>query len=195
MLERLAEKNQMPAYATKARKGKPVRIVAQLIALFLTVLFVGGCYTHPLTAVASTIPIDFESQQLVYIGDVEGRACIRNVLFLLPLDRDASIDTAKKNALASIPPEQGNAIGLIDVSIDVESMSLFIYNRNCTIVRGKAVGLSAPKSNGDETKSYSPGSYAEPAVAPTPTPLNSPEPDIPTTEARDPIEPAPVDLL
>jgi len=97
-----------------------------------------GCYTTPLQAIPSTIPLDTESSRLTLLGPAEGESCSANILFLIPVRTDGSIYTAKAKALASTGKRGG--VGLIDVSIDEDSAYGLFYNEKCTIVRGMLVG-------------------------------------------------------
>ena len=59
------------------------------------------------------------------IGDIEGKSCSRNILFLIPLSLDASIYTAAKDA------------GISEIStVDQTAFYSGFYNQRCTIVHG-----------------------------------------------------------
>lgn len=59
------------------------------------------------------------------VGDLKGKACSRNILFIIPLGLDNSIHSAAKDA------------GVSEIStVDSESFYSGIYNQNCTIVHG-----------------------------------------------------------
>ncbi len=59
------------------------------------------------------------------ISDSEGRACARNLFFIIPLGIDNSVYTAAKNG------------ELKEISTwDSEGFYTGIYNSNCTVVRG-----------------------------------------------------------
>lgn len=73
-------------------------------------------------AVSCATPITATSNK---VGDVEGKACARNILFFIPLSLDNSIYTAAKN---------GN---LKEIStVDQNSLYLGLYNQSCTVVHG-----------------------------------------------------------
>ena len=79
--------------------------------LMLSVLFV-SC-ASPITATSNKV------------GDVEGKACSRNILFIIPLSLDASIHTAAKDA------------GITEIStVDQTAFYSGFYNQRCTIVHG-----------------------------------------------------------
>lgn len=84
----------------------------QLIALLsLSVLF-SSCST-PITATSNKV------------GNVEGKACSRNIFFIIPLSLDASIYTAAKDA------------GISEIStVDTNYFYSGIYNQFCTVVHG-----------------------------------------------------------
>lgn len=74
--------------------------------------------------VSCSTPITATSNKL---GDVEGKACSRNILFLIPLSLDSTIYTAAKDA------------GITEIStVDQSSFYTGIYNQQCTIVHGTA---------------------------------------------------------
>jgi hypothetical protein len=59
------------------------------------------------------------------VGDVEGKACSRNILFVIPLSLDASIHSAAKDA------------GISEIStVDQTAFYSGIYNQRCTVVHG-----------------------------------------------------------
>ena len=60
------------------------------------------------------------------LGDLEGKSCSRNILFIIPLGLDASIYTAAKSG------------GITEIStVDQTSFITGIFNQTCTIVHGK----------------------------------------------------------
>ncbi|MET0287533.1 MAG: hypothetical protein ABW352_23805 [Polyangiales bacterium] len=102
-----------------------------------------GCTSmHPMMALPSTVPID-TSAKLVELGDGEGTACQKDILFLFTFESDSSIYTAKARALAAAK-ESHPAAALIDVSIDQESFTSIIYNERCTVLRGRVVDHATP---------------------------------------------------
>lgn len=76
-------------------------------------LFLTSC-ASPITATSNKV------------GDLEGKSCSRNILFIIPLGVDASIYSAAKNG------------GISEIStVDQSSFFTGIYNQTCTIVHGK----------------------------------------------------------
>jgi hypothetical protein len=59
------------------------------------------------------------------VGNIEGRACMKNILFLIPLSLDASVYSAAKQA------------GINQIAtVDQEHLYTGIYNSVCTVVHG-----------------------------------------------------------
>jgi hypothetical protein len=136
-----------------------------------------GCHRlAPLSALASSIPLDLTNEKLTYLGDVAGRACQTNLFYVIPLEPDASIFTAKADAMKVAARQYGsNAVGLVDVSIDIESRSYIVYDEQCTVIRGKAVGYASESRAAAERRAPSDERHAklaapvEPAKAETPS--------------------------
>lgn len=83
-----------------------------IFALMVIAFFATSCAT----------PIGATSNK---VGDVEGKACSRNILFVIPLSLDSTIYTAAKNA------------GITEIStVDQSGFYTGIYNQTCTIVHG-----------------------------------------------------------
>jgi hypothetical protein len=59
------------------------------------------------------------------VGDLEGKACARNILFVIPLSLDSTIYSAAKDA------------GISEIStVDQTAFYSGIYNQRCTVVHG-----------------------------------------------------------
>jgi hypothetical protein len=87
----------------------------------MKLLFTLSTLTILLTSCAS--PITATSNK---VGDLEGKSCSRNILFIIPLGIDASIYSAAKNG------------GINEIStVDQSSLFTGLYNQTCTIVHGK----------------------------------------------------------
>lgn len=85
-----------------------MKLILSLVALS----FLVSCST-PITATGNKV------------GDVEGRACSRNIMFVIPLSLDSSIYSAAKDA------------GITEIStVDQSFFYSGIYNQRCTIVHG-----------------------------------------------------------
>lgn len=110
--------------------------------MMVALLSAAGCRSvGPMSALTSTIPLNAESERLSYIGEASGKACQATLLYFIPLESDSSIYEAKRNALLDASTRYGRpAVALVDVSIDVETVSYLVYTRICTWVRGKALG-------------------------------------------------------
>lgn len=108
----------------------------------VALLWTAGCRSvGPMHALQSTIPLNAESEHLSYIGEASGKACQATVLYFIPLESDSSIYEAKRAALRDASTRYARpAVALVDVSIDVETVSYLVYTRICTWVRGKALG-------------------------------------------------------
>lgn len=115
-------------------------------------------------AMPSTLPLDTTSEKLIVLGPATGRACQRDVLFVFPLESDSSIFTAKTRAMESLGARSPRPIALIDVSIDAEGFTTFIYNRHCTLIRGRAVGYVSGREVDALEPSQAPQPSARPAV-------------------------------
>lgn len=145
------------------------------LASFCALLWIAGCGTvSPGQALTSTIPLSAETERLKYIGDVSGKACKSTLLFIIPIESDASIYEAKRDALRYAQRRyQRQAVALIDVSIDFELTSYLVFERHCTLLRGKALAaeprkaLSARSASAPVAGSPAP---PEPQLAPPPTP-------------------------
>lgn len=75
-------------------------------------LFLASCAT-PITATSNKV------------GDLEGKACSRNILFLIPLSLDSTIYSAAKDG------------GISEIStVDQSAFYSGFYNQRCTIVHG-----------------------------------------------------------
>jgi TRL-like protein family len=83
-----------------------------LFSLLVLLAFAVSC-AHPITATSNDL------------GDTEGKACARNILFIIPLSLDNSIYTAAKDA----------EIKKIS-TVDATSFYSGIYNQTCTVVHG-----------------------------------------------------------
>jgi len=134
----------------------------RLISVLRTLVFPAflctghGCVSvEPFQALPSTIPLDAELERLSYIGEATGKACRSSIGYIIPVERDGSIFEAKRAALLDVSRRyQRQAIALIDVSVDIETISYFIfYERACTWVRGKALG---PRPSGQPDRSKEP---------------------------------------
>jgi hypothetical protein len=76
----------------------------------------------PLLLTSCASPITATSNK---VGDVEGKACSRNILFFIPLSLDATIYSAAKDA------------GISEIStVDQTAFYTGFYNQRCTIVHG-----------------------------------------------------------
>lgn len=86
----------------------------KLTALMMSLLVLASCSTAgPITATSNKV------------GNVKGEACMRNILFIIPLSLDNSIYAAAKD---------GN---LTDITtVDQHSFTSIIYNSRCTVVHG-----------------------------------------------------------
>lgn len=113
-------------------------------ALCLFSWLVGCRSVGPGSALTSTIPLGTGSEHLVYLGDASGKSCQATLLYVIPLESDSSIHEAKLAALRDARERyQQQAFALMDVSIDYENVSYVVYEKKCTWVRGKALGLAA----------------------------------------------------
>lgn len=82
------------------------------VLLLSLALFATSC-ASPITATSNKV------------GDVEGKACSRNILFIIPLSLDSTIYSAAKDG------------GISEIStVDQSAFYSGIYNQNCTIVHG-----------------------------------------------------------
>jgi len=85
---------------------KQTMLLLSLLALFVS------CST-PITATSNKV------------GDVEGKACARNLFFIIPLSLDASIHSAAKDG------------GISEIStVDQTAFYSGFYNQRCTVVHG-----------------------------------------------------------
>ncbi len=85
----------------------------KLSLVLLSLCFVFSSCSTPIAATSNKV------------GDLEGKACSRNILFLIPLGLDSSIYTAAKNG------------GISEIStVDQTSFISGLYNQSCTIVHG-----------------------------------------------------------
>lgn len=83
-----------------------------LISLIALLAFAVSC-AHPITATSNEV------------ADSEGKACARNILFIIPLSLDNTIYSAAKDG-------EIKKISTVDAS----SFYTGIYNQSCTIVHG-----------------------------------------------------------
>ncbi len=84
----------------------------KVLVLLPLLTLLASCAT-PLTATSNKV------------GDVEGKACSRNILFFIPLSLDSTIYSAAKDG------------GISEIStVDESSFYSGIYNQRCTIVHG-----------------------------------------------------------
>jgi hypothetical protein len=110
------------------------------LATLAMLLCAAGCRSvGPGHALSSTIPLGGEP--LAVMGEASGKACQAVLLWLIPLASDSSVYEAKRAALLDASARyQREAVALVDVSIDFETVSYFVYERRCTWVRGTAIG-------------------------------------------------------
>lgn len=84
----------------------------KVLGLLATLALFTSCAT-PLTATSNKV------------GDVEGTACARNILFIIPLGLDNTIYSAAKDG------------GITEIStVDQTFFYSGIYNQRCTVVHG-----------------------------------------------------------
>lgn len=144
---------------------------AWFVFAVVVLLWAAACRSvGPMHALTSTIPLNAESERLAYLGEASGKACHATLLYFIPLENDSSIYQAKRAAMLDASARYARpAVALVDVSIDVESVSYLVYTRVCTWVRGKALGADTRPQVAH-------------AVQPPPPPV--------TESAREPEEPA-----
>ena len=71
----------------------------------------------------TTLPLTATAER---IGSAKGKACLSNLLGIIPLSTDASVyKAARAGGVKKI------------ATVDVEHFFTVIYNRRCTVVRGK----------------------------------------------------------
>lgn len=100
----------------------------------------------PLQALATTVPFELTGEAPTRVGVTSGKACRSVLLYIIALDSDASVFTAKARAVAAAEVRYGKqVVALVDVSVDIESTSFLVYEEICTVVRGQALA-ETPRS-------------------------------------------------
>jgi len=122
----------------------------KLVFLVLLVSLAAGC-TTPLLMASSSSPVNGRAFEV--LGPTEGESCYANILGI-PLSRDASLNTAIKEAKLKV-----NAEALVDVVVDTWSLYTFFFNKQCTIVHANGIRFTGQKA---------PYLQPEPAVPPVP---------------------------
>jgi len=147
----------------------------KLVLMVLLVSLAAGC-TTPLLMAPSSSPVSGRAFEV--LGPTEGESCYENILGI-PLSRDASLDTAIKEAKLRV-----NAEALVDVVVDTWSLYTFFFNRQCTIVHANGIRFTGQKT---------PYLEPEPAVPPVPPKTEEAAPPPPPKEeakAKVPAKPA-----
>jgi chemotaxis protein histidine kinase CheA len=147
----------------------------KLVLVVLGIFAITGC-TTPLLMVSSSTPPNGRAFEV--LGPTEGESCYENILGI-PLSRDASLNTAVKEAKLKL-----NAEALVDVVVDSWSLYTFFYNKQCTIVHANGIRFTGQ-----------PAPYLEPqpAVPPVPPKKEEAAPPPPPKEeakAKTPAKPA-----
>lgn len=141
---------------------------SKLVLVVLGVFMLTGC-TTPLLMVPSSSPANGRAFEV--LGPTEGESCYANILGI-PLSRDASLNTAVKEAKLKL-----NAEALIDVVVDSWSLYTFFFNKQCTIVHARGIRFTGQPAPYLEPKP------AVPAVPPAP-PKEEAAPPPPKEEAK-----------
>jgi hypothetical protein len=102
------------------------------IVLLILSTFVTACATT--TDRIKLVSTDAKSGTITTAGErVTGESCRKSILFVIPLERDGSLEDAIANALEKTT--SGNAI--TDMKVTRKVLTTIFYNYRCTMVEGR----------------------------------------------------------